>query len=43
MQNDSLYPAFKGKVEVHLIGDARIGGARVGNAMYDAGKLGREL
>lgn len=44
MQNDSLYPAFKGRVkEVHLIGDARIGGARIGSAMYDAGKLGREL
>jgi hypothetical protein len=44
LQNDSLYPAFKGRVkEVHLIGDARIGGARIGSAMYDAGKLGREL
>jgi len=26
-----------------LIGDARIGGARIGNAMYDAAKLGREI
>jgi pyruvate/2-oxoglutarate dehydrogenase complex dihydrolipoamide dehydrogenase (E3) component len=44
MQNDSLYGAFAGKVkEVHLIGDARIGGARIGNAMYDAGKLAREI
>jgi hypothetical protein len=43
IQNDTLYAAFKGKVDVRLIGDARIGGARVGNAMYDAGKLGREL
>jgi thioredoxin reductase len=44
IQNDSLYPAFEGRVkEVHLIGDARIGGARIGSAMYDAGKLGREI
>jgi len=44
MQNDSLYSAFHGKVkEVHLIGDARIGGARIGNAMYDAQKAAREI
>ena len=44
IQNDSLLNAFKGKVkELYLIGDARMGGARIGNAMYDAGKLGREL
>jgi 2,4-dienoyl-CoA reductase-like NADH-dependent reductase (Old Yellow Enzyme family)/thioredoxin reductase len=44
IQNDSLKAAFRDRVkEVHLIGDARIGGARLGNAMYDAGKLGREI
>lgn len=44
MQNDTLQAAFRGKVrEVYLIGDARIGGARIGNAMFDGGKLGREL
>jgi len=43
-QEDSLYGVFRGRVpEVHLIGDARIGGARIGNAMYDAAKLGREI
>jgi len=44
IQNDSLYTTFAGKAkEVHLIGDARIGGARIGNVMYDAGKLAREI
>ena len=43
-QNDSLWGAFHGKVkDLHLIGDAMIGGARIGNAMFDAGKIGREL
>jgi 2,4-dienoyl-CoA reductase-like NADH-dependent reductase (Old Yellow Enzyme family)/thioredoxin reductase len=44
LQDDSLYVAFKGKVpETYVIGDARIAGARIGTAMYDAAKLGREL
>ncbi len=44
MQEDSLYQSFAGKVkELYLIGDAKIGGARIGNAMYDAGKLAREI
>ena len=44
MQNDSLYSAFTGKVkQVHLIGDARIGGARIGNAMYDAQNVARAI
>jgi thioredoxin reductase len=43
VQNDSLRDAFARRVETHVIGDARIGGARLGNAMYDAGKLAREL
>jgi hypothetical protein len=43
-QNDSLYEAFKTKIkEVHLIGDARIGGARIGNAIFDAGEVGRKI
>lgn len=44
IQNDELYRSFVGKVgEVHVIGDARIGGARIGNAMYDANELGRKI
>jgi 2,4-dienoyl-CoA reductase-like NADH-dependent reductase (Old Yellow Enzyme family)/thioredoxin reductase len=44
LQNDSLYSAFKGKVpELYLIGDAKIGGARIGNAIYDGQKIGREI
>jgi hypothetical protein len=44
IQEDSLYQSFVGKVkELYLIGDAKIGGARIGNAMYDAAKLGREI
>jgi 2,4-dienoyl-CoA reductase-like NADH-dependent reductase (Old Yellow Enzyme family)/thioredoxin reductase len=44
IQNDSLAESFRGRVrEVHLIGDARIGGGRIGNAMYDAQKIGREI
>jgi len=43
MQNDSLSKAFQGRVDVHLIGDARLGGARIGNAMYDANELGRKI
>jgi hypothetical protein len=43
MQNDSLFKTFHGRVDVHLIGDARLGGARIGNAMYDANELGRRI
>jgi 2,4-dienoyl-CoA reductase-like NADH-dependent reductase (Old Yellow Enzyme family)/pyruvate/2-oxoglutarate dehydrogenase complex dihydrolipoamide dehydrogenase (E3) component len=43
IQNDTLLSSFNGRVAVHVIGDARIGGARIGNAMYDAGKLAREI
>jgi hypothetical protein len=44
MQEDRLLGVFKGKVEeVHLVGDARIGGARIGNAIYDAQKVARTI
>jgi len=44
IQNDELYRSFAGRAgEVHVIGDARIGGARIGNAMYDANELGRKI
>jgi 2,4-dienoyl-CoA reductase-like NADH-dependent reductase (Old Yellow Enzyme family) len=43
IQNDSLFAAFKGKVPVHLVGDARVAGARIGPAMYDAQRLGRSI
>jgi 2,4-dienoyl-CoA reductase-like NADH-dependent reductase (Old Yellow Enzyme family)/thioredoxin reductase len=44
IQNDSLYMAFKDNVrETYTIGDARIAGARIGTAMYDAAKIGRGL
>ncbi len=44
LQNDYLYKTFQGRAsEVHVIGDARIGGARIGNAMYDANELGRKI
>ena len=43
-QNDDLYSIFKTKVrQVHLIGDANIGGARIGNAIYDGQKIAREF
>ena len=43
-QNDDLYSIFKAKVrQVHLIGDANIGGARIGNAIYDGQKIAREF
>ena len=43
MQNASLRAAFNGRVNTHVIGDARLGGARIGNAMYDANELGRKI
>jgi len=44
IQNDSLYNAFKGMVsELYLIGDANIGGARIGNAIYDGQRIGRQI
>jgi predicted KAP-like P-loop ATPase len=43
-QNNSLYKSFKNNFkDVHLIGDARIGGARIGNAIFDANELGRKI
>jgi 2,4-dienoyl-CoA reductase-like NADH-dependent reductase (Old Yellow Enzyme family)/thioredoxin reductase len=43
-QNDRLFKAFSGKVsELYLAGDANIAGARIGNAMYDAQKIGRAM
>jgi len=44
LQNDSLYEAFKKHVaETYLVGDARIGGARIGNAIFDGQKTGRSI
>jgi len=44
LQNDELAKTFREHAkEVHVIGDARIGGARIGNAMYDANELGRKI
>jgi thioredoxin reductase len=44
MQNDSLYESLRGRVpELYVIGDAKIGGARIGNAFYDGQKIGREI
>ncbi len=44
MQNDVLYGSFNGKVkETYLVGDANLGGARLGNAFYDAQSIGRLL
>jgi thioredoxin reductase len=44
IQNDSLYSAFSGRVrELYLVGDANIGGARIGFAMYDAQNTGRKI
>lgn len=44
MQNDSLFEAFKGKAkEIYIAGDANVAGARIGNAMQDAQRIGRAL
>jgi thioredoxin reductase len=44
VQNDSLYQRLQGRVpELYVIGDAKIGGARIGNAFYDGQKIGREI
>ncbi len=44
VQNDSLYSLFEGKVkEIYRVGDANVGGARLGNAMYDGQRVGRLL
>jgi 2,4-dienoyl-CoA reductase-like NADH-dependent reductase (Old Yellow Enzyme family)/thioredoxin reductase len=44
LQNDSLHSAFSGRVgELYLVGDANIGGARIGFAMYDAQTTGRKI
>jgi 2,4-dienoyl-CoA reductase-like NADH-dependent reductase (Old Yellow Enzyme family)/thioredoxin reductase len=43
LQNDSLSAVLKGKVKVYVVGDARIAGARIGPAMYDAQNVGRSI
>ena len=44
MQNRSLYEGFLGKVrELYLVGDANIGGARIGNSFYDGQRVGRTI
>jgi hypothetical protein len=44
LQNNSLHAAFKNKVkEVFLVGDARIAGARIGPALYDAQQTAKQL
>jgi 2,4-dienoyl-CoA reductase-like NADH-dependent reductase (Old Yellow Enzyme family)/thioredoxin reductase len=44
IQNNSLHAAFKNKVkELFLVGDARIAGARIGPALYDAQQTARLL
>jgi hypothetical protein len=41
-QNDALYDVFKERVaETYLVGDAKIGGARIGSAFYDAQEVAR--
>jgi 2,4-dienoyl-CoA reductase-like NADH-dependent reductase (Old Yellow Enzyme family) len=43
-QNDELYREFKKYIsETFLVGDARIGGARIGNAVFDGQKIGRTI
>jgi len=42
IQDDTLYDVFKGCVaETYLVGDAKIGGARIGSAFYDAQDVAR--
>lgn len=44
IQNDSLYNVFKDRVkEVHLVGDSRIAGAKIGNAIYDGQRVARGI
>ena len=44
LQNASLHAAFKGAVEeLHVIGDAHIGGVRIGNAIFEGQRLGRAI
>ena len=44
IQNDSLFAPFKGLItETYLAGDANLGGARIGNAIFDGNKIGRLL
>ncbi len=44
IQNDSLFPMFKSKLkETYLAGDSNLGGARIGNAIYDGQRIGRML
>jgi len=44
IQNDGLLRAFKDRVkEVYLVGDSRLAGAKIGNAMYDGQRVGRAI
>lgn len=44
LQNDSLYAPFKAKIpETYLVGDSNLAGAKLGNAIYEAQKLARDL
>jgi len=44
MQNDELYSMFQKKGKpVYKVGDANIGGARIGNAIYDGNAVSRAL
>ena len=44
LQNASLQGDFRGTVEeLHVIGDAHIGGARIGNAIFEGQRLGRAI
>jgi len=43
-QNNELYRAFKKIVpETYLVGDANVGGARIGNAIFDGQRIGRVI
>jgi len=44
IQNNVLYQPFKNLVtEIYLVGDANVGGARIGNAIYDGQMIGRSI
>jgi thioredoxin reductase len=44
MQNDELYSMFQKKGKpVYRVGDSNIGGARIGNAIYDGNAVARAL
>lgn len=44
IQNNSLYAPFKKRIkDTFLVGDSNLGGARIGNAIYDGQKIGRVI